>query len=210
MTPRLSAAFFLACRRWEVHPTRHVLAVDGLRQRLHVFRSFDPRGGRSPTDYQHLRELRASTSRFGLGQTRGSNRTPLGLHRVGEKIGAGWPVGTVFRARQVVGFVWAGLPDATIAHRILWLRGLEPGWNHGGEVDTHARHIYIHGLADEPTLGRPASHGCIHLAAQDLIPLFDRLPGGTLVWLTTSVPRGGVRHELRESGMGGLSMPEPP
>jgi lipoprotein-anchoring transpeptidase ErfK/SrfK len=32
-------------------------------------------------------------------------------------------------------------------------------------------------------LGRPNSHGCIHLAATDLIPLFDRLPVGTLVWI---------------------------
>jgi hypothetical protein len=30
-----------------------------------------------------------STSRFGIGQNEGSNRTPLGLHRIAEKIGAG-------------------------------------------------------------------------------------------------------------------------
>jgi lipoprotein-anchoring transpeptidase ErfK/SrfK len=27
------------------------------------------------------------------------------------------------------------------------------------------------------------SCGCIHLADADLIPLFDKLPGGTLVWI---------------------------
>ena len=36
---------------------------------------------------------------------------------------------------------------------------------------------------DETTLGRPRSRGCIHLAAADLLPLFDVLPVGTLVWI---------------------------
>ena len=65
-----------------------------------------------------------------------------------------------------------------------WLEGLEPGFNRGGNVDSHSRYIYIHGTGDEPSLGRPVSYGCIHLAANDLIPLFDKLPGGTLVWIS--------------------------
>lgn len=60
---------------------------------------------------------------------------------------------------------------------------MEPGFNQGGNVDTRARYIYIHGTGDEPTLGRPASRGCIHLAAHDLIPLFDKLPVGTVGWI---------------------------
>ncbi len=40
-----------------------------------------------------------------------------------------------------------------------------------------ARYIHLHGLADQTTIGRPASCGCIHLADTDLIWLFD----GTLV-----------------------------
>jgi hypothetical protein len=126
---------------------------------------------------------RISTSRFGIGQIAGSNCTPLGLHRIAEKIGGGWPVGTVFRGRKAVGFTWKRLPLAPITNRILWLEGLEPGFNRGGHVDSHARYIYIHGTGDEPTIGRPASHGCIHLASQDLLPLFDKLPVGTLVWI---------------------------
>ena len=94
-------------------------------------------------------------------------------------------MGTVFKSRQVIGFTWQGLPLATITSRILWLEGLEPGFNHGGNVDSYNRYIYIHGTGDEPALGRPASCGCIHLAADDLIPLFDKLPRGTLVWITS-------------------------
>jgi lipoprotein-anchoring transpeptidase ErfK/SrfK len=75
------------------------------------------------------------------------------------------------------------MPDAKITTRILWLGGLEPGFNRGGNVDSHARYIYIHGTADQASIGKPTSCGCIHLADMDLIPLFDLLPSGTLVWI---------------------------
>ena len=135
-----------------------------------------------------VKTFRCSTSRFGISQIAGSNGTPLGLHRIAEKIGAGVMVGTVFKARRVVGH--ASQPefaDAKITTRILWLEGLQPGlnkgFNGGVNVDSHARYIYIHGTGDQTTIGRPASHGCIHLADADLIPLFDKLPDGTLVWI---------------------------
>ncbi|MGD0206818.1 MAG: L,D-transpeptidase [Verrucomicrobiota bacterium] len=134
-------------------------------------------------EFQFVKKIRCSTSRFGISQVAGSNGTPLGLHRVVEKIGGGWPVGTVFKGRQPVGYTWQGMPDAKITTRILWLEGLEPGFNRGGNVDSHARYIYIHGTGDQTTIGRPMSCGCIHLADADLIPLFDKLPGGTLVWI---------------------------
>lgn len=129
------------------------------------------------------RQFVISTSAWGMGQLKDSNRTPLGLHRVAEKVGGGHPIGTVFRSRVPVGYTWRGLPGASIVHRIFWLDGLEPGFNRGGNVDTHARFIYIHGFGDETTLGRPNSHGCVHVAAADLMPLFERVPSGTLVWI---------------------------
>ena len=132
----------------------------------------------------HLRKTFViSTSRFGMGQTTNSNRTPLGLHRVAAKIGGGHPIGTVFQSRLPVGLTWRGWPNAAIAHRVLWLEGMEPGLNCGGNVDSFRRYIYIHGPGNEPGLGRPASRGCIHLAAADLLPLFDKIPVGTLVWI---------------------------
>lgn len=134
-------------------------------------------------NYETLARYRISSSKFGVGQTMNSNCTPLGLHRIARKIGGGYPQGTVFRGRKPVGFTWQGLPEAKIVHRIFWLEGLEPGFNRGGAVDSFERYIYIHGFADETTLGRPASHGCIHLAAEHLIPLYDGLPEGTLVWI---------------------------
>ncbi len=139
--------------------------------------------GRFPA-YHFQKKYRVSTSAYGVGQTQDSNQTPLGLHRVARKIGGGHPIGSVFRSRKHVGLTWKGLPNGSIVHRILWLEGLEPGFNRGGRVDTFNRFIYIHGFGDETTVGRPASHGCIHLTASDLIPLFDRLPAGTLVWIS--------------------------
>jgi hypothetical protein len=133
--------------------------------------------------YSLLKRCRCSTSKFGIGQEENTNRTPLGLHRVTEKIGGGWPVGAVFRGRRMVGYTWQGLPGAPITNRILWLDGLEPGFNRGGQVDSHARYIYIHGTGDEPSLGRPVSHGCVQLGGADLLPLYDWLPVGTLVWI---------------------------
>ena len=127
--------------------------------------------------------FRVSTSRFGLGQIAESHQTPLGLHRIAAKIGGGWPIGTVFKARVPIGFTWLGMPDASIVHRILRLDGLEPGFNRGGDVDSFRRYIYIHGYSDETTLGRPASCGCIHLAAADLLPLFQKVPQGSLLWI---------------------------
>ena len=75
------------------------------------------------------------------------------------------------------------MPNATITTRILWLAGLEAGYNQGGEVDSHDRYIYIHGTSDFQSLGKPASHGCVHLADDDLVFLFDQAPSGTLVWI---------------------------
>ena len=136
--------------------------------------------------FRFLRTMRCSTSKFGIGEKAGSNMTPRGLHRIANKIGGGWPAGTVFKSRQMVGYTWNGLPKAAITTRILWLEGLEPGFNRGGDVDSHSRYIYIHGTGDEPGIGRPASHGCVQLSGDDLIPLYRLLPVGTLVWISAA------------------------
>lgn len=174
---RLPEAFWRVSKHAGVRAGQYVLAVCVATQTVILFQRVGWR------DFKARKRFLASTSRFGVGQKLNSNQTPLGLHRIAEKIGGGWPVGAVFRSRQMAGYTWQSQPRAPIAHRILWLEGLESGRNRGGDVDTHSRYIYIHGLGDEPSLGRPASHGCIHLAAQDLLPLFDLAASGTLVWI---------------------------
>jgi hypothetical protein len=178
----LPPAVLRACARHGVPPTRFVLVVSIPRQSAALFERH-PARARRVRRHTLAGTFRCSTSKFGVGETAGSNRTPRGLHRVAEKIGGGWPVGTAFQGRKPVGFTWRGKPDATVTSRIFWLEGLEPGFNRGGRVDSHSRYIYIHGTGREPALGRPDSHGCVHLAADDLIPLYDKLPAGTLVWM---------------------------
>jgi hypothetical protein len=192
-SPRLwlPIQFFITVSRLGIPFTEDVLWVSVRSQLLmHCvplrFKNVAHRTRRYP-DYVPLEKwCRISTSCVGISQLAGSNGTPLGLHRIAEKIGGGWPVGTVFKSREPIGYTWQGMPDAKITTRILWLEGLEPGFNRGGNVDSHARYIYIHGTGDETTIGRPASSGCIHLAADDLVPLFDKLPTGTLVWISES------------------------
>lgn len=136
--------------------------------------------------FKLVKTYRCSTSKYGIGEKAGSNMTPRGLHRVAKKIGGGWPVGAAWKNRQLIGFTWTDQPMTPIAHRIFWLEGLEPGRNRGDGIDSHERYIYIHGTGNEPTIGRPDSHGCVHLSANDLIPLYDKLPEGTLVWIAES------------------------
>lgn len=178
--PRLPTAFRRACTRLGVELTHHVFTVHIEEQRAALF-ELTAQGNRRVV--KQIREFVCSTSKFGIGQIAGSNCTPLGLHRIAEKHGDGAEPGTVFKGRKPVGHLRDGLPLESITTRILWLDGLDPGFNRGGNVDTFARYIYIHGFGDQASLGRPASHGCIHLADPDLIPLYDLLPVGTLVWI---------------------------
>jgi L,D-transpeptidase YbiS len=175
LSKALSAAF-RACARCGVMPTRYILAIHIARQRTSLFQ-------RRAHGYALRKTFLCSTSKYGVGERAGSNMTPRGLHRVARKIGGGWPIGTAFKSREVIGFTWQGQPWAKITHRILWLEGLEPGFNRGGQVDSFQRYIYIHGTGDETALGRPQSHGCVLLSADDLLPLYYELPEGTLVWI---------------------------
>lgn len=128
-----------------------------------------------------------STGLAGVGEQSGSGCTPRGLHRVRIRIGAGCPIGTVFRGRRPTGEIYCETLAAAhpmrdwILTRILWLTGCEPGFNRGGCVDTLRRYIYIHGCPDSEPMGVPRSHGCIRMHNSDLIPLFDATPDGAPV-----------------------------
>ena len=167
------------CERNKISLTPVLLIASVADQRLIVLHK------KIEWSFSEEQKIIISTSRFGVGQQSGSEKTPLGLHRIAEKFGDDLPAGMVFKGRKVIGTV-ENEPDAAIAHRILWLEGLEPGLNRGGEVDTYARYVYIHGVGNESTLGKPASRGCLHMSASDLIPFYNQIPIGTLIWVTKS------------------------
>jgi UDP-N-acetylmuramate-alanine ligase len=126
-----------------------------------------------------------STSRFGIGSRENSLRTPLGLHRVKERYGAGAPLGRVFRDREDTGEDWdhTTTGDNLILTRILRLEGLEEGINKGPGIDSYERYIYIHGTGREDLIGTPLSHGCVCMRNSDVARLFDTIAEGTLVFI---------------------------
>ena len=128
-----------------------------------------------------------STSLKGPGQILDSGCTPLGRHAIVEKIGAGLPLNTVFVGRRATGELYSdtlGLnnPDRDwILTRILWLTGLDAGFNEGGLLDTKSRFIYIHGCPDFIPIGSPGSAGCIRMRNKDIVDLFEMVAVGTRV-----------------------------
>jgi len=135
-------------------------------------------------DGQDVKIYPVSTSKYGVGNQAGSNKTPLGRHRVERKIGDNAPINTIFKARRNTGELAAidqPAPEDFVTSRILWLRGVEEGVNAGPNVDSFDRYIYIHGTHEEMRIGQPASHGCIRMRNLDVIDLYEQTPLGTVV-----------------------------
>lgn len=134
---------------------------------------------------QLVQEYPVATAKKGIGSRKDSYRTPTGLHYIGEKIGGEVPPFGILKEREFTGFVAErdpiGEDKDRITSRILWLVGMEPGHNQGGNVDSYERFIYIHGTANEGSIGRPSSRGCIRMLNKDVIALFEQIRVGTLV-----------------------------
>jgi lipoprotein-anchoring transpeptidase ErfK/SrfK len=140
---------------------------------------------------REIRRYPVSTSKHGAGEQEGSFRTPRGEHIVRAKIGAAQPFNTVFRGRRPTGEIWTPelgerFPGRDwILTRILWLSGREVGKNRLGNVDTMRRYIYIHGSPETVPMGTPGSIGCIRMRNGDIVELFDRIPAGTEVVISS-------------------------
>lgn len=164
-----------ACARLHIKPADRFLFVRIATQTMQFFRQG-----------QLVRSHVISTSRRPPSNVKDSLGTPRGLHAIAERIGAGQPVGMVFKARVPTGRHFRELANAEtepnlITSRILWLTGLEPGVNLGGDVDTHDRYVYIHGTNHEDRLGTPQSSGCVLMGNLDIIALYDEVRAGDQV-----------------------------
>ncbi len=137
-----------------------------------------------------LFQSKISTAINGAGEQSGSECTPRGLHCISEMIGDRCQEGAVFTGRKPTGEIYSD--ELAYKHpgrdwiltRILRLSGMEPGYNLGGDVDTHDRLIYIHGTPEESVIGRPVSHGCIRMRNQDIMKLFELVEVNTEVLIT--------------------------
>jgi hypothetical protein len=169
-----------ACARLGIKPGERVLVVRIGASTLQFFRHG-----------QLVRSYVVSTSKRPPCNVKDSLGTPRGLHEIAERIGAGQPPGMVFKARVPTGKHFlehlAEDPDSVhnlITARILWLRGLEPGVNRGGNVDTYERYVYIHGTNHEDRIGEALSSGCVLMRNLEIVELYEDVRAGDLVWIT--------------------------
>src|SRR5688572_26938428 len=147
--------------------TRNQMIVSVTDQRMILVRDGKP-----------VKTYSVSTSKFGIGSERNSNRTPLGRMEVARKIGDGAPTGMVFKSRRATGEILR--PNAPgrdpIVSRIMWLHGTE-----AHNRNTFGRLVYIHGTPEEARLGSPASYGCIRMGMKDVVDLYNRVGEGAEV-----------------------------
>lgn len=136
------------------------------------------------------KEYLISSGKNGIGETENSGKTPRGWHKIAEKIGQNAALNSVFVARQATGEIYkaelaAAFPQRDwILTRILWLSGLEAGFNQGEGCDTYQRYIYIHGTPDTEAMGEPLSHGCIRMRNPEIAELFDLVAENALVYIS--------------------------
>lgn len=165
------------CLALGLKPTSRLIAVSIARQLLGFYQ-----------DGILTKSYVVSTSLRPPSNVKDSLGTPRGLHEIAEKLGADAAPGIVFKGRVSLGKHFSELDDELqnknlITTRILWLRGLEPKVNAGGNVDTYARYIYIHGTNHEDRLGTPASSGCVQMNNLEIIELFEQVRTHDQVWI---------------------------
>ncbi len=121
--------------------TRHELLISVADQRMVVL-----------DEGEFVAAYPISTSKFGLGSTQGSNKTPLGSFKIKKKIGDNLAPGAVLKHRKPTGEILAvNAPGRDpIVTRILWLDGQE-----AANRNAYSRFIYIHGTPEETTHRHP-------------------------------------------------------
>ena len=170
-----------ACEKYSHHADFPAAIVNISKQVLYLF-----------SNNKFVCSYPVSTSRHGAGQQEGSNRTPIGVHCIKEKIGEDAEFAEIFssrvrtHAKATIEHEAVCTEEECITSRILWLDGLEEGINKGQDdkgnsVDSFARYIYIHGTHEEGLIGKAASIGCIRMNNKDVIDLFDRVSISSLV-----------------------------
>lgn len=172
---------------------RDGVAVTLSDQKLTVFKA-----GKKVKDYS------ISSSKFGIGNTNGSNRTPLGIHAISQKNGEGQPQGMVFKACKPTGEVVdvdAAGRDPVVT-RVIQLAGLE-----NNNRSTHRRRIYIHGTPEERYIGQPASYGCIRMKSDDIVDLFGRVHRGMPVAIESCTQETYIKAE-QDLSKGSIQVPK--
>ena len=176
---RLSQAFNEVNTQFELDEGEDVLIIDGETQKIYLVD--ETAGFRINSTYD------ISTGKPGFGNKSGSNKTPLGIHKIKEKYGEDALKGSIFKARRNTGKLARiyteeyDSPRDFVTSRIMWLDGCE-----NDNKNSHSRFIYIHGTPEEGLIGNPASHGCIRMKNEDVIELYEIVDPGTYVSIINS------------------------
>jgi len=117
-----------------------------------------------------VRSYDVAIGRNGLGNSYGSRKTPTGLLRIANKLGAGKPLGTRWYSTTI--------PGGVMTTRVMGLAGLEEK-NRNAMV----RGICLHGTPDEKSVPGRASHGCIRMRNRDVMELFEYVKVGTYLYV---------------------------
>jgi len=161
------------CALGTAYPQKLTITVNISEQKLYLINSD-----------KLMKQYTISTSGRGIGDEPGSYKTPLGKHRIHKKIGAGAPLGTIFKTgintkkrapistQSVPGIQQQDL----ITTRIFQLEGLEKQNHH-----SFSRGIWIHGTPYEGDIGTPCSHGCVRMRNKDICELYDLVSPGIIV-----------------------------
>jgi len=195
MSPRLEISIVLDMK-YPTFTQGKLIYVSVDRQKLYVL-----------YNNEIIKEFDVSTSKYGTGTKRDSNKTPLGLHLIASKVGDGAPINTIYKSRVntrriAVPNLSRFVNDDLITTRILWLEGGEEK-NSLGEDSSFKRYIYIHGTPDEMGLGYTASHGCVRMRNTDILGLYEYVELGTpvVLWQNDAsynkVMSKGLRKEKR-------------
>ncbi len=142
-------------------------------------------------DNKILFDVRIASAKNGPGERFASECTPRGWHKIRAKIGHNCPENSIFIGRRPSGDIWSEKFQQKhpgqdwILSRIMWLSGLQVGFNRLGQCDTMRRYIYIHGCPDTHPMGVASSHGCIKMRNADIIELFDLVDTGIVVLIDT-------------------------
>lgn len=171
---------------------RDGLAVTLSDQKITLFKA-----GKKVKDYS------ISSSKYGIGNVNGSCRTPLGIHAISQKNGAGQPTGMVFKGCKPTGEVVdvdAAGRDPVVT-RVIQLAGLERN-----NRSTHTRRIYIHGTPEERYIGQPASYGCIRMRSDDIVDLFGRVHRGMPVAIESCTQATYLKAE-EDTTLGTIRVP---
>jgi len=162
--------------KYSKHKMKEYIYVGVKRQRIYLI-----------SDTTVVMSFPISTSKYGIGSDRNSQKTPIGLHRIESKIGDQTPVNGIILGTKYTGKTATIISESKsgntddVTTRALRLEGMEANINKGGNKDSYIRDIYIHGTPEEGLIGQPASHGCIRMKNSDVITLFDRVKTGTYV-----------------------------